>query len=1043
MKNRKLVLFITGLLVVVLLFQLSFTYFANRTENKLKAKYAINGDSDNYDKAAYTKHLDSISDKTVYDLGLVEFTYNECKSRELGLGLDLKGGMNVILEVSKPEVLKSFAGDYNAERPAFKSALEKAIKADKENDADFVETFATEYKAVSEGKSLAIAFMNADNKGEITNTSNDEEVVTYLNQQLNDGIDRAYEVLETRLNQSSISQNTIQKLDGGRISVEVPGAENPARVRTLLEKPANLEFWKVYGNNQKNGFYAIRMLIDLDSFLSTLPKFQKKNKKDSSNSIASLDADTSNIGGLNALKEVETAEVKPEDNGLTAIEDTKEDTGSSATAATQEEKDSTKLAAEAQAARDYPIFELMQPYTGDEKGNPFSYLGYVPKYNLTALKELLSSPEVKNFLPTDWVFAFDAQESKNGPFYMVYALKADRDGSATMSGDMIKSASASNDPNAGGVVVSMTMKPDAAAEWEDMTRAAASQNEDKKFVAVVLDGAVYSAPGVSEAISGGSTQISGQFDIKEAQDLANILKAGKMKVPLQIIGEDVVGPSLGEESINSGFKALLMGFIAIMLFMIAYYHRAGFIADLAVLVNVFFIMGTLASRGAALTLPGIAGLLLTIGMAVDANVLIYERIKEEIASGKTLKTAIQLGYKAAFSAILDANVTSLISGFILLSAGTGPVYGFAIILIIGIFSSLFTALLISRLIIEGRVAKGKDISFETGISSKVLKNPNFNFVSGRKKFYMISGIVIAIGLVGLFGNGIPLGLDFKGGYAYTIQFNQDQDISVDDIKSKVSTIGDNASAEVKKIGSNNRFKVTTSYLIDNTDKGIADTVRGKVVNSLSSFGVNDPSQESMAKNAELKSDILESAKVGPTMAASTKNKSLFVTILAILAMFTYIVIRFRDIGFGLGATLALVHDVLIIFGLYALLNGVLPFPLELDQTFIAALLTLIGYSINDTVVVFDRIRESLGHAKGTKTPIESIINKAINSTLSRTLVTSGTTLLAVLLLFLFGGPGLKGFSFTLIIGILVGTYSSIFIATPVVVDMMKRRLKKS
>lgn len=1034
MKNRKLVLFVTGLLVVVLLFQLSFTYFANRTENKLKAKYTVDGI---LDKDAYTKHLDSISNKSIYDLGLVSFTYDECKARELGLGLDLRGGMNVILEVSKAEVLKKYAGSYNAEKAEFKSALEKAIAADKENNADFVGTFATEYKAQTEGKPLAIGFMNADNKGEITNQSTDDEVIEYLNKLLNEGIDRAYEVLETRLNQSSISQNTIQKLDGGRISVEIPGAENPARIRTLLEKSAELEFWNMYENNPKNGFFATRLMFELDSFLATLPEYQKQEDTTSNSSgLTGLDADSNQTtnNALTSLQEAAIEETKPADNGLQAIED--QGNEDSATVVATSTEDTSSLNSERNNRR-FPLFELMSPNIGNQEYIPGPAVGYVPKYNLKALKELLNSEAVKKFLPSDWVFAFDAEATEGG-FYVVYGLQSTREGKAQMRGDMIKNAYADNDPNSGGVVVTMSMKPDAAEEWEDLTGENASTDEDKQYVAVVLDGAVYSAPGVSEPIAGGNTQISGQFDLKEAQDLANILKAGKMPVPLQIIGEDVVGPSLGQESIDAGFKALLMGFIAIMLFMIAYYNRAGFVADLAVLVNVFFIMGTLASRGAALTLPGIAGLLLTIGMAVDANVLIYERIKEELASGKTLKTSIQLGYKAAFSAILDANVTSLISGFILLSAGTGPVYGFAIILIIGIFSSLFTALLISRLIIEGRVNKGKEIAFDTNLSKKVLKKPNFNFVDGRRKFYIISGAVILMGVIGYSINQIPLGLDFKGGYAYTIQFDENQDVSVDQIKDAVSGIDNDATAEVKKIGTDNRFKVTTSYMIDNTSKGIADSVRMKVVNALNAFGVNDPPQDSGEK-----SDILESAKVGPTMAASTKNKSLVVTILSIIAMFIYIVVRFRDLGFGLGATVALIHDVLIIFGVYALLNGVLPFPLELDQTFIAALLTLIGYSINDTVVVFDRIRENIGHAKGTKTPIESIINTAINSTLSRTLVTSGTTLLAVLLLFLFGGPGLKGFSFTLLIGILVGTYSSIFIATPVVVDMLKRKNKKA
>lgn len=1011
MKNRKLVLFITGLLVLVLLFQLSFTYFTKKTENNVKAMYPATNEA-GYDKEAYAKHLDSISNTVVYNLGIVSFTYNECKSRELGLGLDLRGGMNVVLEVSKPEVLNTIAGDYNSKQPAFKKSIEEANAKAKQVATDYVDLFAEAYKKNSENKPLSIAFMTNENKGLISNKSSDDDVINYLKTEITDGIDRVYQVLETRLNQSTISQNTIQKLDGGRISVEIPGAENPERIRTLLERSAALEFWYMYGNNPKNGFMATRKMFDLDSILSTLPKYAKKTKADSLIGDSSIQAK----GTASTLADaaVDLNKNKPE-----------EALASADTASTEE--DSAALATAKVNDRSFPIFELMSPNIGNDQFIPGPAIGYVPKYNLSKLKDILNSEEAKRYLPSDWRFAFDPKPSEAG-FYTVYALKADKNGNATMSGDMIKNAYTDNDPSA-GVVVSMTMTADAAEEWRLMTKNAASGEDDKKYIAVVLDGSVYSAPGVSEEIGGGSTQISGAFDLKEAQDLANVLKAGKLPVPLQIIAEDVVGPSLGKENISDGFQALLMGFIAIILFMIAYYHRAGFIADLAVIINVFFILGALASRGAALTLPGIAGLLLTIGMAVDANVLIYERIKEELLSGKTLKTSIQLGYKAAFSAILDANVTSLISGFILLTAGTGPVYGFAIILIIGIFSSLFTALLVSRLIIEGRAARGKDIKFETSLSSKILRNPNFDFVSGRKKYYIISGAVIVIGLVGLFSRGIPLGLDFKGGFAYTIQFDQNKEVNVIEVKNKISAIDKAAGSEVKKIGTNNKYKITTTYLIDNNDNETPEKVKDTVISVLSEFGITDAS-------------ILESSKVGPTMASTARNKSFVVTILAILAMFFYIVIRFRNIGYGLGATVALLHDVLIVFGLYALLNGVVPFTLELDQTFIAALLTLIGYSINDTVIVFDRIRESMQHAKGTKTPLEVTINSAINQTLSRTLVTSGTTLLAVLLLFLFGGPGLAGFSFTLVVGILVGTYSSIFIATPIVVDVLKKKNQK-
>jgi len=1015
MKNRKLVLFVTGLLVLVLLFQLSFTYFAWKTEKSVKARYTTteNGKSV-LNKDEYSKHLDSISNTTVYNLGLAKFTYNECKSRELGLGLDLRGGMNVVLEVSKPKVLANIAGDYNSKRPEFKKAIEEANKAAGLEATDYVDLFARYYKNNSGNKSLAIAFMTNENKGALTNKSTDEEVIEYLKKEIGGGMDRVYEVLETRLNQSSVSQNTIQKLDGGRISVEIPGAENPKRIRELITREAVLEFWEMHENNPDNQFMATRKMFDLDSFLSTLPRFQKKE-------TASADDSTGS-----ATDKVESGASDLLGSGVDINGNTSADTAQEAVAtndSTSNGKDSAQLAAE-QANRRFPLFEIMQPNINGQQYVPGPAVGYVAKYNVKKLKALLNSDDVKNFLPRDWVFAFDAKTDQSGNYYTVYALKSNNNGEARMKGDMIRNASADNDPTQGGIVVTMTMKPDAAEQWSRMTKDNASNDNNKEYVAVVLDGAVYSAPGVTEEISGGSTQISGNFEIKEAQDLANVLKAGKLPVPLRIIAEDVVGPTLGAANISAGFRALLMGFIAIILFMVAYYNRAGFIADLAVMVNVFFILGTLASRGAALTLPGIAGLLLTIGMAVDANVLIYERIKEELRSGKTLKTSIQLGYKAAFSAILDANVTSLISGFILLSAGTGPVYGFAIILIIGIFSSLFTALLISRLIIEGRVAKGKDIQFETSLSKKVLRNPNWDFVNGRKKFYIGSAVVVLIGAIALFVNPIPKGLDFEGGYAYTIQFDQNSDVNAQVIKNKINTLG--SGSEVKKIGTDNKYKITTTYMINNNADSTAEMVKDTVISLLSDYKVSEDS-------------ILESAKVGPTMAASTRNKSIIVTLFSILAMFLYIVFRFRDIGFGLGATMALVHDVLIIFGLYALLHGIVPFALELDQTFIAALLTLIGYSINDTVVVFDRIRESMQHAKGTKTPLEVIINKAINQTLSRTLVTSGTTLLAVLLLFIFGGPALKGFSFTLIVGILVGTYSSIFIATPIVVDVLRKK----
>ncbi len=1000
MKNKKIVLFITGLLVLVFIFQLSFTYFANKTEKRAKRLFPNN-------RVEYMKYMDSISNKEVYNLGLVKFTYSECKEKELGLGLDLRGGMNVILEVSKPNVLKTIAGSYNIKQANFETALNQANLATKNNGGDYVDNFVSSYKKLEPTKPLSGLFSNLENKDEVNNTTSDADVIKYLKKEIDQGIDRAYQVLETRLNQSSIAQTTLQKLDGGRISVELPGAENPERIRKLLQRSAELEFWEMYENNKANNFQAYQILVALDSNLSKTAKYGKKLdvKKDSAKSVAESTTSLAELGtDLNAKTDTIKKEIAKNDSTL---------------------KDSGSIADDKN--RRFPLFEMfsLNLLRGNEVA-PGPMLGYLPKFKLNEFKEMVNSPEAKNVLPNDLRFAFSPKADEG--FYLVYALKGTKTGEPQMSGDMIKNAQADNDPQE-GIVVNMTMKPDAAREWALLTKNNASNEENKQYVAVVLDSSVYSAPGVSDEINGGSTRISGGFDIKEAQDLANVLRAGKLPVPVQIIGEDIIGPTLGQESINKGTLALLFGFLALIAFMIAYYSNSGLIANLAVIINVFFIMGTLGSMGVSLTLPGIAGILLTIGMAVDANVLIYERIKEELLSGKSLKTSIQLGYKASFSAIIDSNITTLISGIILTFSGTGPVYGFAVILIIGIFSSLFTALLISRLIIENREEKGKSIKFETALSKNIFRNPNFKFVESRKKYYIISGIIILISLGGLITKGIPMGLDFKGGYSYFVQFKPDQKVSVNDIKSRLDKTLTNSGTEVKTIGTENMYRVMTTYKIDDVNEDAPQIVEDAVISALKDLGVTA-------------SSIIGSSKVGPTMASSTRNKSYIVTIIAILAMFSYIVFRFRNLSFGIGATVALLHDVTIIFGIYALLNGILPFSLELDQTFMAALLTIIGYSINDTVIVFDRIRESLADSQGTKKPIEETINNAVNQTLSRTIVTSGTTMLTVLLLFIFGGPALKGFSFSIIIGILVGTYSSICIATPMVVDFMKKKLVK-
>lgn len=981
MKNKGLVVFIAVVLALTCVYQLSFTYVARKFESKARAFATKNG---KFDGEVYRNYIDSLGSKPILNLGIIKRNYFKCKDSELKLGLDLQGGMNVILEVSKGDVLKTLAGS-NQSQNEFKSAIDAADRTYKSKGGDYVDLFANELKAIAPNKTLASLFATRENK-QITNESSDEQVKDYLKRELKSKSDNTRQVIEARLNQGNISQPNIQELEGGKISVELPGVDNPKRIRTLLEQSAKLEFWEVYGNNPKNQFEGYTKIYEgLNKVLAQKIRLQKGFTVDSAK-----------------LKTV-----------LAIADSSKRDSAKKAFDAEIAAKDSSSM----------PLAEMgLFPYTNGQNIAEGPMIGIATKSAINKVNKILQDPSILEKMPQDVRFAWGAEPMiKENEIYALYALKATKEGKASLgSGEenIIADAFATTSTTSGQVEVNMSMTNMAAKSWKDIT----TKNKDQ-YIAIVLDNKVFSAPIVNDPITGGNSSISGSFSVEEATDLANVLKAGKLPAPAQIVAEDVVGPTLGKESIKEGLNSFIIGLIAVILMMVLYYNRAGVIAIAAVLLNIFFIIGILASYGAALTLPGIAGIVLTIGMAVDANVLIYERIRDELREGKSLKTAINNGFQAALSSIIDGNITTLLAGVIMTFVGAGPVYGFAITLIIGIISSLFTAILISRILIEKRMAAGKDVSFDSKWSKNVLVNANYNFMGNRKKFYIGSSLIILIGMIMLVQQGgLSTGIDFKGGYGYQMQLQPG--IGAESIKAELDKNLQGSSNEVKTIGSEGRYKIVTTYKINDNNVS-ADSVEADVIKALNKFNATA-------------SNVLSSSEVGPTVASNIRTKSAWVVVASLLAIFFYIVVRFKKVSFAVGATIALIHDVLMVFAVFAMIDGFVPFALEMDQAFIAAILTVVGYSINDSVVVFDRIREFMGNYK-TETNMSKLINDAINQTLTRTLMTSATTLIVVVSLFVLGGAALKGFSLALLIGIGVGTYSSICIASPIVVDMFKEK----
>lgn len=982
MQNKGVILTFAILLTLVCLYQLSFTFVT----------YKIKQDAKEYAQGDVQKeltYLDSLSNEVVYNfLGLTKYTFKECQQREINLGLDLKGGMNVILEVSAVDILKSLSN--NPGDTTLNATINRAKEMQLESREDFITLFGRAFQEVAPGARLATKFITPD-QSEIQYESTDEEVITYLRDETQGAIDNAFNILRSRIDKFGVVQPRIQQLETqGRILVELPGVKDQERVRRLLQSTANLEFWTTY---QLSEIY--------------------QDLLDANNTIKEIEAASSAADTSSGLLDEETS----------ILDELASDTLGT---------DSTDLGYE-QWRKEYPLFALLRPNV-DRDGNfsSGSVVGRARGIDTAKINRYLRMDRIRGNLNVDLKFLWSAlpmKDPETGKFtdvYELHAIKTTRDGKPPLEGDVVTSARPDFDQNTGEAEVSMSMNGVGSKRWAKITK-----DNVGRSIAIVLDNSVYSSPVVRTEIKGGSSAISGSFTFEDAQDLANILKSGKLPAPARIIQEAVVGPTLGKESINAGLNSFLIAFVVILMYMFFYYSRkAGLVADIALLANMFFIIGVLASLGAALTLPGIAGIVLTIGMSVDANVLIYERVREELASGKGLKLALSDGYKNAYSAIIDANVTTLLTGVILYVFGAGPIKGFATTLVIGILTSLFSAIFITRLIFLGMLNRNRELTFATKITEGVFKNTQINFIDKRKVFYIISSVIVVLGIVSLVVKGLNPGVDFTGGRTYVVRFHEDEPVSTLEVQNLLKEVYGEA-PEVVTFGGNNQVRIVTQYKINENDPEVDEEVETKLFEGLKPLYSHE-----IDNTTFLSEYLMSSQKIGPTIADDIKIGALLSITFALIIIFLYILIRFRNWQFGMGAVLALIHDSLIILGIFSIFYGLLPFSLEIDLSFIAAILTVVGYSINDTVVVFDRIREYVGLYR--KRERKEIINLALNSTLSRTFSTSLSTFFVLLAIFLFGGEVIRGFTFALLLGIVVGTYSSLFIATPVVYDTIKQ-----
>ena len=979
MQNRTGILILTGVIAAICIYFLSFTFVSRGIKSDAET-YATNKQG-LVDRNKKQHYLDSLWKEPVY-LGS---TLQEVTERELGLGLDLQGGMHVVLEVSPADILRSLSG--NNRDPKFNQALKQALEDQKTSKTSFVDLFADDFKKASPDTKLATVFATSANRSKINFQSSDTEVRRLLNDEVNGAITRAYQIIQARVDKFGVANPNIQRLPGsGRIQIELPGVDNPERVRRLLTGAAKLEFTEVYRLNE-----LAPAIEGMGAYLLGQEATRKAALK---TTATTAPATGSAAKGASSLESQLAQGSKTDSTGKA-----KNDTA-------------------AAAAQGTALTQLFLPVGQDQLG---VYLKDTARANA-----VLNAPEVRGLFPADIMFAWDRKTFKatdGKEILSIYFLKKPA-GRAPLEGDVITDAANDYDDR-GRPEVTMNMNPEGARKWKNLTAANVGRP-----VAILLDNLVYTAPNVQNEIPNGRSSISGNFTVEETKDMANVLKAGKLPAPTNIVEENVVGATLGSEAVSAGVLSSIIGILLVLVFVVFYYNRAGFIADIALLVNLFFLMGVMASLGAVLTMPGIAGIVLSIGMAVDANVLIFERIKEELALGKTFKQAVTDGFQNALSSIIDSNVTTFLTGIVLFIFGTGLILGFATTLIIGILTSLFAAIFITRILLEYYIRNGKTLSFSSSWAKNLFKDSNFDFVSRRKLYYTVSSVIIAAGIISIIFKGFGLGVDFKGGRSYVVRF--EKSVSTDDVRTSLASVLGGA-PEVKTYGGTgigaNQVKVTTPYLIDDTTPGADKKAEATIYKGLSSLKGNPAKIES-------------SQKVGPTIAYDILTSALWSILLAVAVVFIYILIRFKRLAFGYGAVVAMFHDVLIILAIFSVFNGLLPFSLDIDQAFVGALLTIMGYSMNDTVVVFDRVREYLAENKGKKESIPSIINNALNAMLSRTAVTGFSTILVLLVLFIFGGETIRGFSFAMLIGVIVGTYSSLFVATPIVVDSLSRDQEK-
>ncbi|KQR71346.1 protein translocase subunit SecDF [Pedobacter sp. Leaf176] len=994
MQGKGFIKFIAIVLAIVCAYALSFTLVASKVEK----------DAKNYAKGDLAKekaYLDSMSTEKVYPV--LGFTYQSVKSKEINLGLDLKGGINVTMEISLSELVKSLAD--NTTDANFNKALQNAQTQLNAGGKDYIKLFVDEFEKLSPGVKLADYFSNQDNASQLKPNATNNEVQAFLSKEAESAIDRSFTILRSRIDGFGVVSPNMQKQPGSnRILIEMPGIQDKERVYKLLQGSAELQFWQVY------------QVQEVVSLLENINKTLASTLKDTKAAADTKDTTAASAAG----------------GKLAGLEKAATDTTKGGKLAGLGKKDST--AAKAEIAKSNPLFSILsvptyQAENGQPSLRPGPIVGWVAQKDTAKVNSYFRMPEVAAAIPSTMKFMWSVKPMEGSKVFELYAIKVvSADGKPDLGGDAV-SDSRNDFDQKGKPEVTMYMTSEGAAKWKKITAEASADPQNKKSIAIVLDNQVYSAPTVQNEIPNGVSSISGNFTQEDTKDLSNILKAGKLPAPARIAGSFVVGPTLGAQAIHDGLISFVIAFIVILIFMALYYHRAGWVANFALLLNLFFIIGILVSLGAVLTLPGIAGIVLTIGLSVDANILIFERVREELALGKNTAAAIKEGFKHAMPSIIDSNVTLFILGAILYVFGSGPVQGFATTLCIGILSSLFAAVAISRVVFDSLLNRKVEVSFDNNFTRNAFKNLAFNFVGRRKIYYVISTIIIVAGIGMYFKNGgLNLGVDFKGGRTYLVHF--DKAVNTEDLKTKLNPVFGNETPEVKTAGEDSQVKITTTFHIEDQDPKTDKVVEDALNKGLSGS----------------KYEIVSSQKVTPIIASDIVNGAFYAVLISCLFMFIYIVIRFKKWQYGLGAVIALFHDVLMVLSFYTILDGLMPFSLEIGQDFIAAILTVMGYTMTETVVVFDRIREKLKEAGKDDLHGEErnqLINFALNSTLSRTILTSLTVFFVLLVIFIFGGDSIRGFIFALLIGRIIGTYSSLCISTPIVIDLGSSAEKKN